>query len=454
MALTGLAALGLLAAGSVGSAPARAAVPGACRDSALPVSLVPGAEADQRVRVRLCLPRGRAPKAVQLLVHGCLYNGRYWDFPDPSGGTDRYSYVAHALKAGYATLDFDMVGAGQSSHPVSTELTVDRGVWIIHQIVQALREGTIKAPGAPISFQKVVEVSHSFGTFFSWLEVSRYRDVDAAIFTGATHHLSVRLPFLSALLSLVPASLDRKFAGLDPGYLTTRPGTRQIFYSPARVDPAVAAFDEAHRDLLTATEVAGFPAALAERLDIRVPVLTVLGGSDPMFCAAGATDCSSASALVAQERARYGPHVPSVDGYLLAGAGHDLNLMPNARDWFSAAQRWARENVPPGAARAAPEHLSLRVRRTGRRIAMTVTLADAHVPLDDLCEGRVTLTIRKATRVIARRTPALRVRGSRCTAVAHFRAPPRLRGRLVVQARSPGTKALLPARSAKRAVRV
>jgi pimeloyl-ACP methyl ester carboxylesterase len=330
------------------SAPSARAASGGCTNNSLPVSLAPGQPADQRVFARLCLPSGGSPQTVQLLVHGCLYNSTYWDFPDPSGGTDRYSYVAAALKAGYATLAFDMVGNGQSSHPPSTDMTVDAGVWVLHQVVQALRQGRLSGPGGAVSFSHVIEVSHSFGTFFSWLEVSRYNDVDAAIFTGATHHLSVGLPLLGAFLSLYPADLDPEFLfKYDPGYLTTEPGTRdRIFYQPANVDPAVVTYDEAHKDLLTATEFSAFPVVLATPLDIRVPVLTVLGGSDPLFCSPTATDCTSAAAMASQEAPFYGPNVPSVDGYLLAGAGHSINLMTNADNWFAFAQSWAQSKVP------------------------------------------------------------------------------------------------------------
>jgi pimeloyl-ACP methyl ester carboxylesterase len=316
------------------------------------------------VFTRLCLPAGATPDTVQLLVHGCLYNGRYWDFPDPTGGTDRYSFVSHALRARYATLAVDMLGTGRSTHPPSALSTVDAGVWVIHQVVQALRTGRITAPGGltgpggatgpgsptgPVAFTRVIEVSWSFGTFFSWLEASRYHDVDAAIFTGATHHLAAGPPILADALSLYPAGQDPQFAGLaDPGYLTTRPGTRRgIFYDPGAFDPAVVAFDEAHKDLMTDAEMAGFAAALAEPLDIRVPVLLMLGAADPLFCGVAATDCSSAAAMTAQEAAFLGPGVPALTGYLSPGAGHALGLLLNATDTFTVALNWAAATVPP-----------------------------------------------------------------------------------------------------------
>jgi pimeloyl-ACP methyl ester carboxylesterase len=298
------------------------APPVTCVDSFLPVSLAPGQPATQQIFTRLCRPPGRTPDTVQLLVHGCLYNSLYWDFPDPTDATDRYSYVAHATEAGYATLAVDMLGNGRSSHPLSGQVTVDAGVWVLHQVVLALRAA---------GFAKVVEVSWSFGTFFSWLEVSRYHDVDAAVFTGATHHLAVSPALLKDALSLEPA-------GPDPGYLTTQPGTRQrIFYDPAPADPAVVAYDEAHKDLMTDAEILGFPGALAEPLDIRVPVLLVLSATDPLFCGAAATDCTSAGAMLAQERPFLGPDVTA---YLQTNSGHALDLGLHATDAFAVELAW------------------------------------------------------------------------------------------------------------------
>lgn len=68
-----------------------------------------------------------------------------------------------------------------------------------------------------------------------------------------------------------------------------------------------------------------------------------------MFCDSTlATDCSSASAMLAQERPFLGPRVPRADAFLLPGSGHNLNLMPNAQVWFAAAQSWAGRTVGPG----------------------------------------------------------------------------------------------------------
>jgi pimeloyl-ACP methyl ester carboxylesterase len=335
------AAVGLVP-GSGGTAHATST----CTNSFMPASLGPNLPTNQQIFVRLCLPGGDTPDAVQFLVHGATYDHHYWDFPDPTGGTARYSYVSAALSNGYATLAIDHLGVGNSSHPLSTQVTFEAEVWVMHQVVQALRAGTIVGPDGPVSFSKVIEVGHSFGSMHAWIEASRYQDVDAVVFTGATHKVSPLAYGLSA--NLYPATLDPKFFGqLDPGYLTTLPGTRyHNFYHPAPADPAVVAFDEQHKQTVTQDPMSS--AAFTTALDIRVPTLVALGSVDKSFCSAPpvSSDCTSAATVIADEQSYLGPNVPSVDGYVLAGAGHDINLMYNATDWFTFGQDWIASKVP------------------------------------------------------------------------------------------------------------
>lgn len=144
-----------------------------CRDVQVPVAL-----AEEQ-------PAGRSPETIQLLVHGGVYTGGYWEFPDPSGGTDRYNYAAAANKAGFTTLAIDRIGSGRSSHPLSTKITLESNVFTVHQVVQAIRRGEITAPAGK-QFHKVVYVGHSYGTGVGWFLATDYgEDLDAAVFTGA-----------------------------------------------------------------------------------------------------------------------------------------------------------------------------------------------------------------------------------------------------------------------------
>jgi pimeloyl-ACP methyl ester carboxylesterase len=362
-----------------------AAEPGAptCRSVEIPVALAEGKPADQTIVGDLCQPtgyaRGAGPTTIQLLVHGITYNAGYWSFPDPTGGTDRYNYVAHALKAGFATLAIDRVGSTRSSKPPSTDLTIDSNAYTVHQVVQAIRNGAItRADGA--TFSKVVYVGHSYGTWTGWFETSRYNDVDAAVFTAASSK-GAPTALANALGALYPAAGDPKFAGqgLDPGYLTTQPGHRyQAFYAPAEADPAVVAHDEETKSTVTSSELQNFRDILTTRQNIRVPVFLVAGTDDGLFCREnlgndqlnqavapaedntapetgdvsglrfGATRCDTPEHLIADEREHLGPNVPSIDAFILQGAGHDLNQALRAPEFFAATQAWIRRHTAPG----------------------------------------------------------------------------------------------------------
>lgn len=247
----------------------------------------------------------------------------------------------------------------------------------MHQVAQAIRRGDITAPGGE-QFHKVVYVGHSYSSLMGWLLATDYgEDLDAAVFTGAAHTLTVTaLPVVYG--NLYPAALDPKFAGdgLDPGYLTTLPGARDAFlYKPARVDPAVVEFDEKTKSTWTATESATGNLSLFRPLDVRVPTLLVVGELDSIFCEEnfdalppmtgggagavdhivapfedttvnvgsarlGGNDCSSPEALIKEERPHLGPRVPSVDAFILSDAPHDLNQALNAQEYFAAVNDW------------------------------------------------------------------------------------------------------------------
>jgi hypothetical protein len=111
-----------------------------CRDVNIPVALMAGQPANQKIFAEFCLPHGRAPQTVQLLVHGATHNHTYWDFPYQ---LPRYSYVDAAVRAGYAVLAIDRIGDGQSSHPPSSQIIFPNTIYTLHQVVDDLRNGTL-----------------------------------------------------------------------------------------------------------------------------------------------------------------------------------------------------------------------------------------------------------------------------------------------------------------------
>lgn len=203
----------------------------------------------------------------------------------------------------------------------------------MHQVIQAARRGDLGR-----SFSTIVLVGHSYGSITAYLEAGRYQDVDGLIATGTAHRLNALTFSTDVVANTIPAALDPKYrdAGLDPGYMTMRPGTRDVFYSTENADPEVIALDEELKGLGNDLELATAATYLArpESGEINVPVLTVLGTADSLFCSAGASDCSSVEALVAQETNYFGPDA-TVEAFLVPGGEHAVSLeltAPRAHD--------------------------------------------------------------------------------------------------------------------------
>jgi len=341
-----------------------------CRTSTVPVDLQPGVvvapgsdlgvtfdaeKSHQYLLVKLCLPKGRTPRGVQLLVHGITYDHRYWNIADPEDpDANTYSWEHAAIAAGYATAAIDRLGGGNSSHPLSTFVDITSNTTALHNVVQALRAGEVAAPSdRPVAFSDVALVGHSGGSVISMIEASRFHDVDAVVLTGFSHKMNVNA-VLNIAASSYPAVLDPQFAGtlLDPGYQTPRPGThRSLFYAPGTdVDPRIIERDEATKGTYTLEEIDNLPLVLSTRLQVDVPVLLVNGTLDGIFCSQSlldlGTDCSSEARVVAQERP-YFPVAPSVSSILVPGLGHDLNAFRQARSAFQGANSWLQATMPP-----------------------------------------------------------------------------------------------------------
>ena len=322
-----------------------AVVGGHCVSLRIPVALGPGQPAAQTVAGTLCLPDGRPTATVDVLVHGAGYDQAYWNWPVDPG---LYSYVDETLAAGRATFAYDRIGAGGSSHPLSTLITTDADAYVLHQLVGDLRR---------VGYGRVDVVGHSFGSIIAVDEAAAYRDVDRLVVTGLLHPETA--PPYTPTSVFYPAYLDPQFAGegLDPGYLTTIPGTRAAAFYSSSADPAVIAYDEAHKDTVSGTElVAGLaasqlPPTLNAATGVRAPVLVVDGDQDALFC--GFTvDCADPAAVSANERAFYSA-AASVAVSLIPATGHSLALHPSAPQSFAVIDQWLASDTAAGSADAA-----------------------------------------------------------------------------------------------------
>lgn len=310
-----------------------AASSGGCQALRIPVALSPGGPADQTIAGTLCRPAGQSATRVDVLVHGASYNQSYWDWPVNPG---TYSYVQRTLAAGRATFAYDRLGAGASSHPLSTLVTTAADAYVLHQVVALMRTD---------GFPAVDVVGHSFGSVIAIDEAAAYQDVDKLVVTGLLHSQGSGLATVAA--TFYPADTDPQF-GLffaDSGYLTTLPGTRaSSFYDTATADPAVIAYDEGHKDAISGTELSAgiaeseLPALTNPARLVTAPVLVLDGQQDGIFCNL-TLNCSDAAAVLAEE-APFFANAAQVAVTTVAGTGHDVALHPSAGQSFGVIDRW------------------------------------------------------------------------------------------------------------------
>ncbi len=262
-----------------------------------------------------------------ITAHGATYNRLYWDWPQDPG---TYSFVRN-LAGDASILNVDLLGSGKSSRPLSVLVSQHTQAAVLHQLVQ-----TMRARG----FRRVILVGHSAGSGAVTLEAATYHDVDGVVVTGFTHRLALK--GLAVPLSMYPAVLDPAFArlGLDPGYMTTRPGTRSTngFYNTAVADPSVIAYDESHKDTVGALYAAGFPLIIHDpslSKKVNVPVLSLVGNYDYGFCDTPA--CPQA----ADEGAAWSP-AAQLELHVIADAGHDIHLhgAPYAQAEYAHIRSW------------------------------------------------------------------------------------------------------------------
>lgn len=297
-----------------------------CEDVYVPVSIL---LLPQTVYGRLCTPEGA--RTVMVLVPGSTYTSHYWDIDTRPENSFRRSMN----QAGIATLTVDRLGTGRSSKPLSALVSTVTQADAMHGVVQRMRG----------RFGRVLIGGHSLGSAISILEAGRYRDVDGVLLTGFTPRLDV-VSAVPVFASLIPATLEPRFLGLDPGYLTTSPGTRySSFHAPGVLQTDLIADDESTKSVVSVAEPVDtivlnnyvLPAALA----IRAPVMLVMADGDEHFCGPPlGSDCTSAAALKASEAHYYGGGV-RFDTYVLRGYGHSFNYAPNAQDYHAAVATWA-----------------------------------------------------------------------------------------------------------------
>lgn len=310
-----------------------------CEELTFPVTLSSGDATVYNVFGVLCSRGAIAQKTIQITLHGSTYSHLYWDFPYQP---ETYSYVRRATAAGYAVLNIDRIGIGQSDHPPAADVTIGANAHVVHQIVQKLRGGDLVVPSfGRVRAERVALVGHSLGSVISIAEAATYGDVDGIVLTGVSHTVTPALQEIFAVL--YPANLDPLFAGrnIPDGYLTTVPGARGVFYYEPSADPLVIAIDEQTRETTTTAELDTAFAALFLSGGIHVPVFVIVGDQDKAFC--DPASCTAAGGLTLE--AGFYPPDACVETAVIANAGHDLNLELQAQQAYDAVLDWLDRRV-------------------------------------------------------------------------------------------------------------
>lgn len=220
-------------------------------------------------------------------------------------------------------------------------LTISSEAYVLHQIVSWLRDD--------VGYDQVNLIGHSLGSVISIQEAGTYSDVDRVVVTGLLHVPHVGIGFASTLASLLyPAIQDAQFTALklDPAYLTTIPGDRLADFYSSSADPAVIAYDEAHKDVVPITDLVtlattwALPPLLNVSDAITAPVLVVIGAEDAIFCTdPPLLDCSDPVSLLQSEQAYYAK-AASLTLDVIPSTGHDIALHPTADQSFDLISNW------------------------------------------------------------------------------------------------------------------
>lgn len=274
---------------------------------------------------------GPGPRQLDVGTAGASYNHAYWDWEQPE-----LSYAAAALAAGRAVLLYDRLGTGGSTRPASADVTVETDAFVLHQVMSWARAA---------GYEVVNVLGHSLGSLVAIAAASRWpADPSRLILTGVRHRANEAAMGLVAG-TMYPAGEDPAFTGaaLDPGWYTTRPGTRGMVFHAPEADPAVIAADEKGKDVYAAPHYVAGMAVITDPPEVNVsgritaPVLLVNGDQDLLFCA-GTAACASARDMT-EDEAPYFRAAQSFTVRLVPG-GHNVNLSPTAPLAYDTINAW------------------------------------------------------------------------------------------------------------------
>ena len=321
------------------------------------------------ISAQLCVPPDRSKRQHLIIAtHGAFVDKGYWDV---AINRPEYSFVDAAIEAGYSILTYDRLGSGLSEKPDAytvVQAPIQRE--ILREITNFARSGEIfkhtsSALGttnetksnasttsfetSKVTFDKIIHVSHSFGSILTSLFLSTYgNESDAAVLTGFIENVHLaELRKTSADLEYAPQSDPTLFGDRTSGYMVggTVSSFQAGFFSTQTnattgvggFDPEVLEYAFSTRGTATTSEFGALPVDFAPAEAFQGPLQYVLGEFDFGVCRG---DCRIDFTAV---RELY-PKAKDVDIYTQPGTGHALTLHRKANLGYKATFDWLGRN--------------------------------------------------------------------------------------------------------------
>jgi pimeloyl-ACP methyl ester carboxylesterase len=294
----------------------------------------------------------------------------YWDL---AFNNFENSYVDTALAAGYATIAYDRLGIGNSSHgEPRDEIQSFLEVEGLAALTRKVRAGTF--PAAP-KFNRVIHVGHSFGSVQTYALTAKYPELsDGIVLTGFSMN--------SSFVGYFPAGADFQQAALNQplrlgssanvaaakkfvnryeiadfiapvdfttvtplnypfGYLTnSNVGALQyLFLLQPYYDPAIGAMAEATKQPVTIGEVLTL-GSVPMTNPYTKSVLVLTGSRDVPYCGGDCLNTGGAGASIPAAVRKSFPAAKSFEAYIQPNTAHGINLHYNATGAYSYIQSW------------------------------------------------------------------------------------------------------------------
>jgi pimeloyl-ACP methyl ester carboxylesterase len=280
-----------------------------------------------------------------------------------------YSYINVATDTyKYATLSFDRLGVGNSSHgePLN-EIQSFIEVEATAALTRMLRNGTF--PGVNRTFSKVVHVGHSFGSAQTYSLANLYPNItDGIVLTGFSMNASF-VPFFAAggnfqqanlneplrfsnitgtqiqsLLNMYAENVVDLFAPIDVttlprpqnlpnGYLisSNAEADKYLFFKPYYYDPAILSLAERTKQPVTLGELLTL-GSVTMMNNYAGPVMVIAGDADLPYCGSNCTATGGvAPSLQSQVKMNFASvATANFSAYVQPNTGHGINLHYNA----------------------------------------------------------------------------------------------------------------------------